>query len=306
MNEKLAKYFSGESTQDEIDYINSWRNESIDNSKQFFEAKNIWISMQANPAPNTAVLEDILRKPEGKNVAVRFSWIKYAAAAVVVIGLAFAINLSLGVNQNEGSQLLSDGSEITLHGESTIQSVNITDEVREVRLSGKAYFNIKRDETRPFIITTDNARIEVLGTSFVIDATTEKTEVCVESGLVALIKPGEKGNTDLSVKLTEGEMGTVKKRGKGIIKQNNTNVNYLAWKTKTLVFERAQMSNVEAVLEDVYGIDIEFENEALKKCNLTSTFKERNAKDAIEIVARTFNLTVDYKEDKVVLKGKGC
>ncbi len=306
MNEKLAKYFSGECTKDEIENINSWRSESIDNSKEFFEAKNIWISMQAKPAPNKTILKNILREPEGKNVVARFGWIKYAAAAVVVLGLALALTLNLGNDERDGFRTLADGSEITLHGESTIETINITDEVREVRLNGKAYFDIQRDETRPFIITTDNARVEVLGTSFVIDATTEKTEVCVESGLVALIKPAEKGGTDLSVKLMEGEMGTVKKLGKGIVKQNNNNLNYLAWKTKTLVFKQAQMSNVESVLEDVYGVDIEFENDALKKCNLTSTFKERNAKDAIEIVARTFNLTVEYKGNKAILKGKGC
>ncbi len=306
MNDKLAKYFSGESTQDEIDYINSWRNESFDNSKEFIEAKNIWISTQEKPAPNRAVLDKILGEPEGKNVKMGFGWIKYAAAAVVVLGLAFAINLGLRSNTLEGSQILSDGSEIALHGTSTIESINITDEVREVRLNGKAYFDIQRDESRPFIIITENARVEVLGTSFLIDATSERTEVCVESGLVALIKPGEQGSTDLSVKLTEGEMGTVNKLGKGIIKKNNTNENYLAWRTKTLVFRQTQMSNVETILEDVYGIDIEFENEGLKNCNLTSTFKERNAKDAVEIVAKTFNLTVDFKGDKVILKGKGC
>ncbi len=302
MYEKLAKYFSGECSQDEIEYINSWRNQSSDNSKQFFEAKNIWISMQANPVPNTAVLENILREPEGK--VVRFNWMRYAAAAVIVLGVALTINLF--VRDSDDSTRLADGSEIALHGESTIQSVNITDEVREVRLNGKAYFDIKRDENRPFIITTNNARIEVLGTSFVIDATEESTEVCVESGLVALIKPGEKGATDLSVRLTEGEMGTVNKLTRGIIKRNNNNVNYLAWKTKTLTFERTQMSTVETVLEDVYGINIEFENESLKKCNLTAKFKERRAKDAIEIIAKTFNLTFDFKDGKVLLKGKGC
>lgn len=304
MNDKLAKYFSGECSQDEIEHIESWRNESSDNSKEFFEAKNIWTAMQANPAPNRDFLEEILNKPKGKSVQIGSSWIKYAAAAAVVLALVFAIKVMM--SSDDGIQKLADGSEIALHGESTIESVNITDQIREVRLTGKAYFDIARDETRPFVIVTENARIEVLGTSFVVDATTEKTEVCVESGLVALIKPGYQGSTDLSVELTKGEMGTVNKVNKGIIKKNNSNANYLSWKTKTLTFQKASMSSVETVLEDVYGIDIEFENEGLKNCNLTAKFKERRAKDAIEIIAKTFNLTFDFKDGKVLLKGKGC
>lgn len=298
----MAKYFSGESTQDEIETIESWRNESSDNSKEYFEAKNIWISSQDIPAPDTAILEDILKEPEGK--ALRLNWWKYAAAAVLVIGLIFAINLMVQTGDN--SQTLADGSSITLHGESTIHSISINENIREVKLTGKAYFDINRDESRPFIIETENARVEVLGTSFVIDATDGVTEVCVESGLVALIKPGERGKTDLSVKLADGEIGMVNDSNSGIVKKNNTNANYLAWKTKSITFERASMAHVEAVLEDVYGIDIQFENSDLKNCNLTAKFKERRAKDAIEIIAKTFNLTFEMKNDKVLLKGKGC
>lgn len=307
MNEQLAKYFSGECSKDEIKEITSWRNESLDNSKEFFEAKDIWISSQTVPSPNMQVLEDIIGKPEAKVVPISngFKWVKYAAAAVIVLGLGFVINFVLS-GDSINSQTLADGSVIVLHGESTIESVNINELTREVKLTGKAYFDIERDENRPFIITTETGRIEVLGTSFLIDATSGGTEVCVESGLVALVKPGEKGKTDLSVKLSKGEMGTINKTATGIIKKNNTNSNYLAWKTKTLTFKQSKMSEVALVLEDVYGISIEFENENLKNCSLTSTFKERRAKDAIEIIAKTFNLTIDMKNDKIILKGKGC
>lgn len=309
MNEQLAKYFSGECTKDEIKEVTSWRNESSDNSKQFFEAKNIWISSQEVPAPNMQVLEDILGKEETETKVVSISrtsnWLKYAAAAVLVLGLGFVINLVM-TGDDLNTQTLADGSVVVLHEGSSIATVDINDLTREVTLIGKAYFDIERDENRPFIVTTENGRIEVLGTSFVIDASASMTEVCVESGLVALVKPGKEGKTDLSVKLKKGEMGTITKNTTGIIKKNNRNVNYLAWKTKTLTFKQSKMSEVALVLEDVYGINIEFENENLKNCSLTSTFKERRAKDAIEIIAKTFNLTIDSKNDKVILKGKGC
>ena len=307
MNEQLAQYFSGECTDDEIKEVNSWRSESLDNSKEFYETNNIWISTQPIPEPNMKVLEDILGTSEAKEInrSSKWRWIQYAAAAVVIFGLAFVINFALN-REGNNSQTLADGSEVVLHGESLIQDVNITYEIREVKLTGKAYFNIERNEIRPFIIITDNARIEVLGTSFVIDSNNDKTEVCVESGFVSLIKPGEPGKTDLSMKLSEGEMGIVNNSNIGIIKRNNGNRNYLAWKTKTLTFTRSKMSDVEKVLEDVYGIEMEFENENLKNCNLTAKFKERKAKDAIEIIAKTFNLTVDSKKNKIILKGKGC
>lgn len=311
MDEQLAKYFSGESSEDEIQEINSWRNDSSDNAKWFLQAKNLWISSQPVPEPKLEVLTTILDEDPlvAKEVHMPPSsskrWIKYAAAAVVVMAMAFVVN-TLWLSANDQKFTLADGSEILLHGESVVEKININEQVREVYLTGKAYFDVERDENRPFIIVTENARIEVLGTSFLIDATNEKTEVCVESGLVSLIKPGLQGKTDLSVKLSEGEMGTVADTNRGIVKKNNDNVNYLAWKTKTLTFDRSKMSEVEEVLEDVYGIDIQFENSDLGNCNLTAKFKERKAKDAIEIIAKTFNLSFEMKDGLVILKGKGC
>lgn len=306
MEEQLAKYFSGELTQDEIKEIHSWRNESSDHAKVFLEAKNIWLSSSEIPVSNPAVLDQILNKKNAKVVSASFTWLRYAAAAAVVLGVVLTIYLTSGGNNSKGFQRLADGTEVTLHTNSMIESVNITDQIREVTLTGKAYFDVKRDESRPFIIRTENARIEVLGTSFVIDASNKKTEVCVESGLVSLVKPGSPGRPDLSVKLTEGEVGTVNNTNRGILKRNNNNANYLAWKTKSVVFERASMSEVAHVLEDVYGIQVEFGSPQLSQCNLTAKFKERRAKEAVEIIARTFNLTYKFRENRVILEGKGC
>lgn len=306
MEEKLTKYFSGESSLDEIEEVHSWRSESESNAFAFLEAKKIWLGSEEIPKPDNSILENILKSEEdneAQNHSLKITWWKYAAAAIVLFTVGFFL---FNNNSDIKGQKLSDGSEISFHGESYLKSINITEGIREVELVGKAYFDIERDERRPFVIITENARVEVLGTSFVIDSDNSKTEVSVESGLVSLVKPGGQGRTDLSVKLSEGEMGTVNTSNSGIIKRNNSNANYLAWKTKTLTFQRAKMSEVENVLEDVYGIDVQFENENLKNCNLTAKFKERKAKDAIEIIAKTFNLTFEMRKEKVVLKGKGC
>ncbi|MEM6830482.1 MAG: DUF4974 domain-containing protein, partial [Bacteroidota bacterium] len=77
-------------------------------------------------------------------------------------------------------------------------------------------------------------------------------------------------------------------------------------KTKSLVFERTTMAEVKKTLEDVYGINVEFENASLLSCKLTAKFNERKAKDAIAIISKTFNLTYEFKENKVIFKGKGC
>ncbi len=248
------------------------------------------------------------KTPDGgvKEIKISCKWVIYAVAAVVIVGLVVVFNLIIGSADDLITQKLADGSDITLHGTSTIKTVTMNEELREVALSGKAYFDIQGDADRPFVIITHNARVKVLGTSFLIAAYNDKTEVFVESGLVALTKSRDKGKPDLSVKLKKGETGTVNRTNKGIMKKNNHDLNYLAWKTKRLVFDRSKMSIVATTLEDVYGITVQFENPELKDCSLTAKFNARQAKDAIEIIAGAFNLSYEIQNDSVLLKGKGC
>lgn len=307
MEEVLAKYFTGEATKDEIELVESWRSESETNANAFFEAKNVWSATQPELTPLTHVLDEILKEPQAKQVPfILRNWVKYASAAILVL----AISLLFVLNQNSTdstflSKQLADGSEISLHGESSLEVISFTDNIREVRVTGKAYFDIERDESRPFIIHTDKAKIEVLGTSFLIDTYGDKTEVCVESGLVELSKVVN-GRDEVAVTLSKGEMGLINNRNKGIIKKNNNNLNYLAWKTKIISFNESSMSEVKSVIEDVYGIEVSFENPTFKECKLTAKFNKKKPKEAIEIIARTFGVEFEYTNGKAILKGKGC
>lgn len=305
MEEVLAKYFSGEASKDEISLVEKWRSESKTNAESFFEAKSAWVISQPETAPPAHVLDEILNEPQGKQVPfIMQSWVKYASAAVLIL----AISLLFVLNQNRGDSnitSLADGSQIALHNDSKLEIIAFDETKREVRVTGKAYFDVERDETRPFIIHTENAQVEVLGTSFVVDTYGSKTEVSVESGLVELIKHVS-NSEDVSVKLTEGETGLVSNSNLGIIKKNTSNTNYLAWKTKIIVFDGTSMAEVEKVIEDVYGIDVTFENPAFKNCKLTAKFNKKKPKDAIEIIARTFGIKYEFSNNKAILKGKGC
>ena len=307
MEEVLAKYFSGEASSDEISLVENWRSESKTNAESFFEAKSAWLISQPETAPPVNILEEIISEPKSKEVPfILQSWVKYASAAVLIlaISLLFVLNQS-GADSNLVNQMLADGSLVALHEDSKLEIISFDEERREIRITGKAYFDIKRDESRPFIIHTENAKVQVLGTSFVVDSYGSQTMVSVESGLVELSREYD-GSEPLSVQLEEGETGLVTTTNKGIIKKSNTNPNYLSWKTKVITFNDSGMDEVRKVIEDVYGIDLIFENPEFKECKLTAKFNKKKPKDAIEIIARTFGMEFEYVKGKAVLKGKGC
>ncbi len=294
-------------TKDEMHEVDSWRNESSDHAKAFSEAKNLWLSLQRTPEPDQQVLDRILEDENKDTMTIKSktNGYRYAVAAVVVLGIAVGA-FFLSNSDPDGLYKLDDGSEILVHRDSKLTGIRIDEVSREVTLEGKAHFMIAKDDQRPFIVKTEHARVEVLGTSFVIDSYHTKTEVTVETGLVNLVKPGVNGKADLSIKVSEGEVGTVKNMNKGILKKNNRNQNYLSWKTKSLEFEWTYMSEIKTILEDVYDIKVSFEDPSLKKCRITAKLEELEAEDAVAIIAKTFNLAYEIKGKNVIFKGKGC
>lgn len=306
MEEVLAKYFSGDATTEEASQVESWRSESDTNAKAFFDAKSAWIATSPDIEAPAGVLSSILDQPQAKQVPFMMrTWVRYASAAVLVLALSLIFILRPAEESVFTPMELSDGSEVLLHDDATLEVIAYDASIREVRVVGKAYFDVSRDENRPFIIHADNAKVKVLGTSFIVDSDPNETEVIVESGLVEVVKVMN-GNEGVKVKLAKGESGLVSKNNVGIIKKNNSDVNYLAWKTKVITFDGASMKEVKEVLQDVYGIEVDFENPAFNECKLTAKLKNKKAKDAIEIIARTFGVDYSFSKDQVILKGKGC
>lgn len=88
--------------------------------------------------------------------------------------------------QTARSLLLPDSSEVILYPQTKLSFRYAPHHSeRLAKLEGKAFFHVKRTDGKPFRVTTEEVEVEVLGTSFLIDATqTKRTGVFVESGRV--------------------------------------------------------------------------------------------------------------------------
>ena len=303
MEELLAKYFTGEATIDERSLVEKWRSQSETNAKTFFEAKIIWLNSTGIKPTTESFFDKKGNKANQKSLQIWMissQWSKYVAAAILVlaIGLLFILNRA---NELSNVEVLSDGSEIHLHHNSSMQVIKMDETSREVKISGKAYFDIAHDVTRPFAIYSENAKVVVLGTSFVVETDETKTIVSVEDGTVELTK-----DTNVSVRLEKGDMGIASNMNKGIIKKPNENTNYLSWKTKLITFRGASMQEVAVLLEDVYQVQIQFDNTEFKNCRLTAQIQKKSLKEALEIISRTFEVDYQLKNNVATFSGRGC
>lgn len=316
MESLLAKYFAGEATEEEQKKLKSWRNASADNARAFFEAKKIWLASK----PEENVRPAIPRKVPGAEKRTTWPglpvWFRYAAAVVLLMAAWGLYKLMLPgdhpravIAEKLTTHELPDGSVVTLQAGSRID-VGDFRKTREVNLEGKAYFVVERDEDKPFVVSTKSATVEVLGTSFVIDAREGDgaiTRVLVETGTVTFSQnPEVFAGSSISQQIRKGEMAEMTVGRKGIRKRKNYDDNYLAWKTRNMVFRRTYMKEVAHVLEDVYGIDVIFENEQIARCKLTARYHDKPLQEVMDLISRTFGFKAVQSGDTVTFSGDGC
>lgn len=155
--------------------------------------------------------EDLLKPNEHNNRTLSNLYRPLAAAAAIIIIVAIGTTLlrsgDITISNSTPNiivQSLSDGSTIYLSENAEIVlERGFSKKNRSITLSGEAFFDIKRNEQLPFIITTQSATIEVLGTAFKINDTGKSEfKLTVERGKVSVTS---NANHNVKYTATKGE-----------------------------------------------------------------------------------------------------
>ena len=183
---------------------------------------------------------------------------------------------------------LPDQTEISLAGGSrlTYDARHYGQEMRLVRLEGKAFFEVWHDEARPFRVETAESRVTVLGTRFQVVAGKEQTTVDVVSGKVGFAL---REKTD-SVALTAGLQAYYTSGDPRIKVTEQPNPNELAWLTHRLRFEETPLPQVVADLEQAYQTRLSYSGDADKR--LTATLEELTLEEALQVVNETLDVRI--------------
>lgn len=206
------------------------------------------------------------------------------------------------IKAQEGLQeiLLPDSSLVFTNGTAQL-SYRQTSQHRAVNLSGLAFFEVARDEHRPFLINLEHATIRVLGTSFLVRALAgEPLEVIVESGSVEVL------HKEQNFQLKKGEKLKIPP-GQKARKEQHLDPNYFSWKNKKLLFQNAPLREVLPTLERHYGISIRVENPAILDCRFTGSFEAVPLEELLEILSYSLQLSVEWQgERRLRLTGSSC
>jgi transmembrane sensor len=128
------------------------------------------------------------------------------------------------------------------------------DTTRRYRLRGEARFTVpSRADERAFEVETDEARIRVLGTRFVVRTWNEGTEVYLEEGTVQLAPRVQRASPR---RLEVGQRAAVSPSGRVMPPAPASPSLYTGWLTQTLTFEERPLRDIVDELEHHYDLTI--------------------------------------------------
>lgn len=305
INDILAKHFSGETSTEEELMITDWKIANADEYQLLSDAWNVVPEFKAHAYNNESAWSKIESNFSAKETKVFKigAVVKWAAAAcaVLVVGLGFmwmfggAGMIEIKNDTAQAKEVkLPDGTTVWLAANSSLEYASNFGEQRDVNLNnGQAFFEVARDEKHPFIITTDNGEIEVLGTAFNVAAFGDSTVVSVEHGLVALrSKVGE-------IQLTKGESAS--SSNNGLSEKSDASINYLSWKTGNFNFKDTRLDKVVIELNQYYNNQIEIKGKA-RSTKLTASFENLPLDEVIEIIVITCSVQSEIVKDQTILK----
>ncbi|REE27657.1 FecR family protein [Winogradskyella pacifica] len=246
-----------------------------------------------------------------KSTYIAFS--KIAATLVLVLVSCFFLNNLLDTDwkefktaKNEKLKIvLPDSTLIWLNKNSSISYNFSSKDKRLLKLEGEAFFDVKRNEQKPFIVESQYFTTQVLGTSFNINSNVnEKASVSVISGEVAVSIL----NTSELVLLERGQKAVYDDTSNRILKKILLDVeNEMAWVDKTFVFNDTRLESVLNYLSKNYAVNFEVNNPNLKNCLITANFRNESLKNILTIICASLDCEFKKVEhNTIILSGNGC
>ena len=252
-------------------------------------------------------------------------WYRAAAVLLLLIGVFWFIHsanqsghtVALAAYVTKSGQkskvTLTDGTIVYLNAESRLTAPEKFDaKKREVTLEGEAFFEVKHDPNKPFLVKSGELTTAVLGTSFNIRAFPgeEDIEVTVATGKVRVAQTANDASGDSggnNVTLTPSQQVTYAVNDKKMQRPEMVHVeNFISWKDKTLTFNKMAFEKVARTLGRWYGVEIRLENDALSDCLVTGEYTNASLKDILESLKFAFEIDYKYTDKTVVISGKGC
>lgn len=245
-----------------------------------------------------------------RSKALKYCIAAAAAAALFLTGAATSELVTgkrqetvlMASSENISSYTLPDGSKVWLNKNSWLAyNQKFGKRTRQVTLKGEGYFEVNRDEQRPFIVKMqNNLDIKVLGTTFNACnyPSLNKAEVILRSGSVQVSDNGRNEYVILkpNQKFTWNE-------GSAEISSVNA-MNCCRWFEHRLVFDNVKLKDILENLSHKYQTEISLNVGNLADKHMSMTIRDESVEDILDILTTLLPIRWRYQGAEIIIENK--
>ena len=329
IRELMTRYLAGEASAPEAQELKEWIAISAENQLEFdrfkkaFDLSTEQIRRNRSAAGSLAI--DVDREWDYFRATVEdrkivplekpsrpFGWMRIAAAILLLVTSGLVINYFIYKTSDVHYQTayetkvieLPDGSKVTLNRKSRLtHGPDFNGENRAVQLSGEAFFEVADNAQMPFIIHTGEGTVEVVGTTFNVQAydSTSAVEVVVQTGVVLFSVPSVK-----TLELRAGTKGVFRKQSRDMTSAVNDDVNFQSWNTRRMVFTDAPLRRVVETINKTYNANITVGAGIPESCAVTVTFDQQSLDAVLRVLENTLGLEIRREGNNIEITSAGC
>ena len=196
---------------------------------------------------------------------------------------------------------LEDGTRVVLNAGTKMKyPVFFVGTEREVFLEGEAYFEVKKDEERPFIVSGRDFSVEVLGTSFDVMAYEEDmvSNVTLASGQIAMNTP------DTSILMSPGQQVVMSQKHGITIRSVDVSA-VTSWMEFRLNIKEEKLETIMKKLGKWYGVEVVYRKNELRKELYSGTIPYNiSVEELLKLLNNTTNIEFTLNDGVIFISEK--
>lgn len=303
--ELLFRFFNEATTLEEEQRIRLWIDESDEHRREFFRERKFFDALLFYGNLSGSKKSPRFHIPWRK-VMVALSGIA-AVVLLTVMTTVYVLQQSFRdetmntvvVPQGQRVQLtLADGTKVWLNAKTQMeypQSFKASRQ-RTVKVDGEAYFEVSKNEKKPFIVQTDKGNVEVLGTKFYISAyaSTDVFETSLIEGKVNIRTADE-------TLMLHPQDKAVLQNGR-LVRKQIEDMDVYRWREGLYCFKNLPFENVLKQLELYYDVRFVKENPQIGNLELSGKFRLVDGVDyALRVLQKKVGFSFRRDDDTNVI-----
>lgn len=318
-DEILIRFINNTCSDEELEMVKDWLDESEDNSAKLFEMERIAMlagELRDNGNARGRVLADVrsrimaeeMRKRRGQRSKI-YKWVSAAAAvAAIVVVSVFVFNfnqprmITVETFAESIDVTLPDGSVIYLNKNSKLEyPEKFASASRDVNFSGEGFFKVAKDKDHPFVVNGEYISVTVLGTEFNFNSQngTENNVSLVEGSVKVRSNDGTEGVVLVPGQKAEYDTST----GNITVSETNAGID-AAWHDRIIPFENANIKDIAQALSHLYGIQIRLDDVDTSKTYSGITVYCEDIDSTLSQLSNTLPITYARRNGSIVISTK--